>query len=159
MSGHERGVASTPVATPATQCTLHPHPPSTPAVRTFDQRTVLDMFSGRITAVSLSGYLFFGRWVWEQACQLSHLLPSLGLRMEAGFGASCCQSTLPLSDRPCSSVNVVERVVQIANSTLESQPQHEQGAGEAPAEAGPARNPPVVTGLRGPPHVVRWRQV
>ena len=32
------------------------------AVRTFDQRTVLDMFAGRITAVSLSGYLFFGRW-------------------------------------------------------------------------------------------------
>ncbi|KAL4431193.1 hypothetical protein ABPG75_006449 [Micractinium tetrahymenae] len=30
------------------------------AVRTFDQRTVLDMFSGRIVAVSLSGYLFFG---------------------------------------------------------------------------------------------------
>lgn len=29
-------------------------------VRTFDQRTVLDMFGGRITAVSLSGYLFFG---------------------------------------------------------------------------------------------------
>ena len=39
---------------------IPPHP--TPAVRTFDQRTVLDMFSGRITAVSLSGYLFFGRW-------------------------------------------------------------------------------------------------
>jgi SulP family sulfate permease len=31
------------------------------AVRTFDQRTVLDMFAARITAVSLSGYLFFGR--------------------------------------------------------------------------------------------------
>ncbi|KAL4419479.1 hypothetical protein ABPG77_008281 [Micractinium sp. CCAP 211/92] len=30
------------------------------AVRTFDQRTVLDMLSGRIVAVSLSGYLFFG---------------------------------------------------------------------------------------------------
>ncbi|PRW58410.1 sulfate transporter [Chlorella sorokiniana] len=64
------------------------------AVRTFDQRTVLDMFSGRITAVSLSGYLFFG-----------------------------------------SSVNVVERVVQIANSTLDSQPHYEQGAGAAAAEA------------------------
>ena len=35
--------------------------PASPAVRTFDQRSVLDMFSGRITAVSLSGYLFFGR--------------------------------------------------------------------------------------------------
>lgn len=31
------------------------------AVRTFDQRTVLDMFAGRCTAISLSGYLFFGR--------------------------------------------------------------------------------------------------
>lgn len=32
------------------------------AVRTFNQRTVLDMFAARITAVSLSGYMFFGRW-------------------------------------------------------------------------------------------------
>jgi SulP family sulfate permease len=31
-------------------------------VRTFNQRTVLDMFAARITAVSLSGYMFFGRW-------------------------------------------------------------------------------------------------
>ena len=33
------------------------------AVRTYEQRTALEMFSARITAVSLSGYLFFGRWV------------------------------------------------------------------------------------------------
>ncbi len=31
------------------------------AVRTFEQRTALEMFAARITAVSLSGYLFFGR--------------------------------------------------------------------------------------------------
>ena len=52
-----------PAVPPAAYATpRHPTPPVPPTVRTFDQRTVLDMFSGRITAVSLSGYLFFGRW-------------------------------------------------------------------------------------------------
>lgn len=36
------------------------------AVRTFEQRTALEMFAARITAVSLSGYLFFGRWGCEK---------------------------------------------------------------------------------------------
>ena len=52
---------------PAVPPAAYPTQPRPPTVRTFDQRTVLDMFSGRITAVSLSGYLFFGRWavVWR----------------------------------------------------------------------------------------------
>lgn len=64
------------------------------AVRTFDQRTVLDMFSGRITAVSLSGYLFFG-----------------------------------------SSVSVVEKVVSIASSTLDTQPHTDPAAAAVAAVA------------------------
>ena len=36
---------------------------------------------------------------------------------------------------PCSSVNVVERVIQIANSTLDSQPHYELASRAAAAEA------------------------
>lgn len=80
------------------------------AVRTFDQRTVLDMFSGRITAVSLSGYLFFG-----------------------------------------SSVNVVDRVLEIARTTLDSQPHMHAGAieeAEGQQRAGRLPRVPSVATLR-----------
>ncbi|KAL4452289.1 hypothetical protein ABPG75_007951 [Micractinium tetrahymenae] len=63
------------------------------AVRTFDQRTVLDMFLGRISAVSLTGYIFFG-----------------------------------------SSLNIMETVLRIARSTLDSQP-HVDAATVAGAHA------------------------
>ena len=90
------------------------------AVRTFDQRTVLDMFAGRITAVSLSGYLFFGRW----GQQVEGLLGLQGRPQGASIAPCtthhlcCTHSFLPVR----SSVSVVERVVGIAQATLDSQP-------------------------------------
>jgi hypothetical protein len=108
------------------------------AVRTFDQRTVLDLFSARITAVSLSGYLFFGRWVdvWGRLSSAA---------CKTGPWCDCCCWYCPFfclmlvppqcAATKCSSVNVVERVVAIAKSTLEPQP-HMQ-----PTAAAPARPP------------------
>lgn len=53
------------------------------AVRTFEQRTVLEQFNPRCVAVSLSGYIFFGSSVkisdkvLEVRCLQSHTWPVL----------------------------------------------------------------------------------
>lgn len=99
-------------------------------MRTFDQRTVLDMFAARITAVSLSGYLFFGRWALSlsptdmgiaqlASCAATRFIVVGRLQHRLSFTQrhlSCCSLLC------CSSVTVVERVLSIASSTLDTQP-------------------------------------
>lgn len=50
------------------------------AVRTFEQRTVLEQFNPRCVAVSLSGYIFFGSSVKisDKVLEVRHLQVTLG---------------------------------------------------------------------------------
>lgn len=53
------------------------------AVRTFEQRTVLEQFNPRCVAVSLSGYIFFGSSVKisDKVMEVSSTYSNLGSHM------------------------------------------------------------------------------
>lgn len=147
-------------------CTFQPPPAlllPNHAVRTFDQRTVLNLFADRITAVSLTGYVFFGRWgfyvayahcMWDSyvaycaskgaSTVLANSLPPVcgrhaRLWMPYAHSHQFRHPQLPASAVPltCSSLNVMETVMTIARSTLSSQP-------HTPAAPVPATHPVAV---------------